>query len=323
MHVGQSVTDGDGLVGRVLHADADTAVVLLAADPGSGVGARDVRSGEVGVATGDGPDGFTFTPIQPTAHLRVGDTLITGPSGASSYVAGLSVGTVTAVTVSADGTRARRPCAPRRRRPGSTSSASSPSAGTGDAGRARADARPAVAAMTRSRIAAALAGILTVLLLQATLVAPVCTPFAVSLPAVLVAAVALVDGPATGISFGFAAGLMADLGSRHPAGVLALCWLGVGLVCGAISNRRSVRRDALTVGIVCGLAGSAATLLLTLMHRGGTFWTAARDLLPTTVISAVLALGVVALVRRMLHSDTLRAPHAVHTELVLGRTGAR
>ena len=98
--------------------------------------------------------------------------------------------------------------------------------------------------MTRSRIAAALAGILTVLLLQATLVAPVCTPFAVSLPAVLVAAVALVDGPATGISFGFAAGLMADLGSRHPAGVLALCWLGVGLRARPDQSRVRRRRPA-------------------------------------------------------------------------------
>ena len=50
MQVGQTVTDGAGLVGRVLHADASTSVVLLAADPGSGVGVRDVRTGEIGVA---------------------------------------------------------------------------------------------------------------------------------------------------------------------------------------------------------------------------------------------------------------------------------
>lgn len=104
VRVDQSVTDGSGLVGRVLHADADSAVVLLAADPGSGVGVRDVRSGELGVATGAGGDGFTFAPLDPFASVRVGDVLITGPTGSTSYVTGLSVGTVTAVRTSADGT---------------------------------------------------------------------------------------------------------------------------------------------------------------------------------------------------------------------------
>ena len=41
---GQTVTDGVGLVGRVLHTNAISCAVLLAADPGSGVGARDTRS---------------------------------------------------------------------------------------------------------------------------------------------------------------------------------------------------------------------------------------------------------------------------------------
>lgn len=172
-------------------------------------------------------------------------------------------------------------------------------------------------------MAAAAAGILTALLLQATLVAPVCAPVPVSLPAVLVAAVALVEGPAAGMSFGFAAGLTADLGSPHPAGVLALCWLGVGLLCGGISTRRTLRRDAMTVGIICGLASSVATALLAFVHRGGTLGAAVRDLVPTAMISTVLALAVVALVRRMLHSDSLRAPHPVYTELALGPARAR
>jgi rod shape-determining protein MreC len=102
--VGQTVTDGVGLVGRVLHADHASAVVLLAADPGSGVGARDQRNGEVGVSNGAGADGFTFQPLDPHAKLKVGDELTTGPGTESSYVAGLAVGTVTSVTTSADGT---------------------------------------------------------------------------------------------------------------------------------------------------------------------------------------------------------------------------
>jgi rod shape-determining protein MreC len=103
VRVGQSVTDGDGLVGRVVHADASTCVVLLAVDPGSGVGARDVRGGQVGVATGAGRTGFSFRPLDPRAKLQVGDQLSTGPSGSSSFVAGLAIGTVSAVRVSADG----------------------------------------------------------------------------------------------------------------------------------------------------------------------------------------------------------------------------
>jgi rod shape-determining protein MreC len=100
---GQSVTDGNGLVGRVLHTDSASCVVLLAADPGSGVGVRDVRTGEVGVATGRGANGFSFVPLSPTARLAVGDHLVTGPVGATSFVPGLAVGTVRAVQTSADG----------------------------------------------------------------------------------------------------------------------------------------------------------------------------------------------------------------------------
>jgi rod shape-determining protein MreC len=101
---GQTVTDGAGLVGRVLHADKTSAVVLLAADPGSGVGARDSRNGEIGISTGAGMDGFTFRPLNPDAKLKVGDQLSTGPSQDSSYLAGLAIGTITSVTTSTDGT---------------------------------------------------------------------------------------------------------------------------------------------------------------------------------------------------------------------------
>jgi rod shape-determining protein MreC len=103
VRVGQTVTDGAGLVGRVLHADAETCVVLLAADPGSGVGVRDLRTGQVGVATGKGTAGLRFVPLDPEADVRVGDTLATGPAGSTTFVAGLVVGTVTSVQAGADG----------------------------------------------------------------------------------------------------------------------------------------------------------------------------------------------------------------------------
>ncbi|MFN2562400.1 MAG: rod shape-determining protein MreC [Jatrophihabitans sp.] len=104
VRVGQTVTDGGGLVGRVLHADSASSVVLLAADPGSGVGVRDVRSGEIGIASGRGADGFSFAPLSPDATIKTGDRLATGPAGSSSYVSGIDVGTVTSVRTSADGT---------------------------------------------------------------------------------------------------------------------------------------------------------------------------------------------------------------------------
>lgn len=172
--------------------------------------------------------------------------------------------------------------------------------------------------MTRARVAVAAAGILTSLLLQATLIAPLAGSVPISLPAVLVAAVALVDGPATGMSFGFAAGLTADLGSSHPAGVLALCWLGIGLACGAVAERRSGRRDAVNAGIVSGVAGAAAVLLLALVHSSGSAHDAVVYTVPAIVGDILLALVVVAVVRRMLATDALRAPHPVYTELALG-----
>jgi len=104
IRVGQTVTDGNGLVGRVLHADRSSSVVLLAADPGSGVGVRDVRSGQLGIATGTGSSGFRFVPLDPNADIRAGDQLVTGPDGSTSFVSGMSLGTVRSVRVSSDGT---------------------------------------------------------------------------------------------------------------------------------------------------------------------------------------------------------------------------
>lgn len=106
VRTGATVTDGSGLVGRVLHADGSTSTVLLAADPGSGVGARDARSGQVGVVTGRGTDGFVFVPLDPQASIRAGDLLLTGPSRASSFVDNLAIGTVGAVRTSGGTVRA-------------------------------------------------------------------------------------------------------------------------------------------------------------------------------------------------------------------------
>ncbi|MCU1658063.1 MAG: hypothetical protein JWO57_2719 [Pseudonocardiales bacterium] len=176
--------------------------------------------------------------------------------------------------------------------------------------------------MRRLRIAAALAAVPTALLLQATLVAPLTLPVPVSLPAVLVAAVALVDGPGVGMSFGFTLGLVADLGSNHPAGVLALSWLGLGIVAGSAAGRRSVRGDAATAAVLCTAASVVAALLLALVHAGGvSAWLAVRDSIPAGLGDALLALAIVPLVRAFLHGDALRAPQAVSGLQMAGRHG--
>jgi rod shape-determining protein MreD len=110
---------------------------------------------------------------------------------------------------------------------------------------------------------------LTALLLQATVVGPAAGLVPISLPAVLVAVVALSEGPATGMSLGFTAGLFADLSSSHPAGVLALCWLAVGTVCGmARDDRRHWPARAAVAGTACALAAVVAVLLLRLLSVG-------------------------------------------------------
>ncbi|GAB2478365.1 hypothetical protein GCM10027265_31740 [Jatrophihabitans fulvus] len=167
-------------------------------------------------------------------------------------------------------------------------------------------------------MAAAVAGIVTAVLLQATLIGPGLAPIAVSLPAVLVAAVGLADGPGAGMSVGFAAGLTADLASRHPAGVLTLCWLGLGLGCGMLATGGRVLRDVAVAAALCGVSGAATTLVLTVVGRGGTLRETYVELLPAVAASAVLALAIVPFVRRLLDTEHLRAPHPVYTELVLG-----
>lgn len=162
--------------------------------------------------------------------------------------------------------------------------------------------------MNRIRIIAALAAIITALLLQATLVAPLTMPVPISLPALVVAAIALSDGPGAGLSFGFAAGLLADLASAHPAGVLALSWLIVGVVCGLGADGTSARLDAAIAAGVCSAAsvGTAALLLVT-HSAGATLGQAVHDVVPTLLGNALLALPLVPLVRRALRNPSLRA----------------
>jgi rod shape-determining protein MreC len=105
---GQTVTDGLGLVGRVVAVHSTTSVVLLAADPTCGVGVRDVRSGALLLANGAGSGPLSATALADRADVRVGDRLVTGPAGKTTYAAGVAVGVVTSVSTAADGTVSAR-----------------------------------------------------------------------------------------------------------------------------------------------------------------------------------------------------------------------
>ncbi|MGI8667569.1 MAG: rod shape-determining protein MreC [Jatrophihabitans sp.] len=104
VQVGQSVTDGNGLVGRVVSVYASTSVVLLAADPTSGVGVRDTRSGDLLLAAGRGTAGLSASPLAERADVRKGDHLVTGPAGKTTFAAGIEVGVVNSVSTAQDGT---------------------------------------------------------------------------------------------------------------------------------------------------------------------------------------------------------------------------
>jgi rod shape-determining protein MreD len=150
-------------------------------------------------------------------------------------------------------------------------------------------------------------------------VVPLTDPIAASLPAVLVACVALREGVGTGMSFGFVLGLVTDLGSRHPAGVLALTWLGLGLVAGRLASRRSVRADAVTAGVLCALAAAVASVLLAVVHAdGASLGDGMSNAIPASLVDALLALAVGPVVRALLGTHAMRSPVAISREVVLG-----
>jgi rod shape-determining protein MreC len=95
-----TVVTGAGLVGRVKQVGRTTCVVVLAADPGSSVGARVAGSDELGLVTGNGTGEMALTLLNPNAQVHPGDRLVTGPYGKSTFVAGVPIGEI--VTVGGD-----------------------------------------------------------------------------------------------------------------------------------------------------------------------------------------------------------------------------
>lgn len=94
VRVGQTVVNGQGLVGRTKRVGATTSLVVLLADREFSVGVRLVRTGRLGIATGDGRAGLTYQLLGQSDRAVPGDAVFT--SGSATFVAGLPVGEVTA-----------------------------------------------------------------------------------------------------------------------------------------------------------------------------------------------------------------------------------
>ena len=94
VRVGQTVVNGDGLVGRTTRVGPFTSTVLLVTDPGFTVGARLTREGTVGLASGDGDGSMTYELVEG-GRVQKGDALLT--TGSRTFVPGVPIGRVTAV----------------------------------------------------------------------------------------------------------------------------------------------------------------------------------------------------------------------------------
>ncbi|WP_462186094.1 MULTISPECIES: rod shape-determining protein MreC [unclassified Frankia] len=95
--VDKTVLNADGLVGTVSGVTEHTAIVRLACDPGSHIGARLERTQLLGaVVGGQGPSTLTFTLYDASYRVQKGDRLVT--FGSLDYVAGVPIGAVTKVT---------------------------------------------------------------------------------------------------------------------------------------------------------------------------------------------------------------------------------
>jgi rod shape-determining protein MreD len=161
------------------------------------------------------------------------------------------------------------------------------------------------------RLIAASTAIVTALVLQASLLSALTAPLAVSLPAVLVASIGLQAGVSAGMSTGFCAGLLADLSSRHPAGVLALCWLVLGIVCGLLADpRRRLRWSLALVGAATALVGLLASGAIATLGAGGfELGQAAAVSAPTALANAAIAIAVLGPTKAVLRRH--QAPNPV------------
>ncbi len=99
--VGQTVLNGQGLVGRITAVTATTSTVQLASATSEVIGVAVAPSGQLGWVTGPGrtPGGtgvMHLEMLSSAATLQTGNQLVTGPSpSGQSYLPGVPVGVIT------------------------------------------------------------------------------------------------------------------------------------------------------------------------------------------------------------------------------------
>lgn len=93
--VGQPVVTSGGLVGSVASVTAHLATVTLIDDPTFSVGVRDVHSGVVGVAVGEGAgNSLEVENVNVGQRVKKGDYVVTSGLSLEHFPEGLPVGTV-------------------------------------------------------------------------------------------------------------------------------------------------------------------------------------------------------------------------------------
>jgi rod shape-determining protein MreD len=126
---------------------------------------------------------------------------------------------------------------------------------------------------------------------------------------VLVLAVALASGSSAGLAAGFGIGLLADLVSSHPAGVLALCFGVAGWLAGLLDadTQRSVLRPLVVVAFAAAGTYLGYDALLHLVNQPPGH---GLDALPSTVLYDVMltpfVVPVVAALARRFDPDVRR-----------------
>jgi rod shape-determining protein MreC len=98
--VDMPVLSGAGLVGRIASVSGTRSTVRLITDAESSVGVRLVRSGEVAVAEGEGPNRLmSLSFVDPSADVGVLELVVTSGLDNSVFPPGIPVGRVASVEV--------------------------------------------------------------------------------------------------------------------------------------------------------------------------------------------------------------------------------
>lgn len=161
------------------------------------------------------------------------------------------------------------------------------------------------------RLAAGCLAIVLAAVAQGTVVARVPFPDGgPNLVLVLVVGIALAGGASAGMAAGFGAGVLVDLLSAHPVGVLALCFGSVGFLVGLLdtSSERSVFWPVAVTAVAATGTSLAYAAIMSLLRSGSTSLT--LGVLPVTVLYDVLltpfVVPVVAAVSRRLGVEVRR-----------------